>query len=67
MTTNRTLLMALGGAAAAAMIYRYLSTEKGKELVNSASGILKDVTSKATEYAKNNLGKLQKSNPVQPS
>jgi hypothetical protein len=59
MSTNKTLLIALGGAAAATLIYRYLGTDKGKELLNSASGMVKDLTSKATEYAKNSLGSVQ--------
>lgn len=52
------LLAALGGAAVAALVANYLSTERGKELLNSASNTLKDVSSKATEYAKNNLGEV---------
>ncbi len=64
MAMNKTLLIALGGAAAAAAIYRYLSTDKGKQMLNSASGLVKDLTSKATEYAKTNLGKkVQEATP----
>jgi hypothetical protein len=68
MSTNKTLLFALGGAAAAAALYRYLGSEKGKELLNSASGLVKDITTKATEYAKNNLGSaVQNTGQGQPS
>lgn len=67
MSRNNLILAALGGAAAAALITNYLGTEKGKEMLNSASGVLKDLTGKATEYAKNNLGNLKNINQTQPS
>lgn len=68
MSTNKTLLFALGGAAVAAALYRYLGSEKGKELLNSASGLVKDLTTKATDYAKNNLGSaVQNKTQGQPS
>jgi hypothetical protein len=67
MATNKTLLIALGGAAAAVMIYRYLGTEKGKEALDSASGLLKDLTSKATEFAKKNTGAAQGADQAQPA
>jgi hypothetical protein len=67
MTTNKTLLIALGGAAATAMFYRYLGTEKGKEFLNSASGVLKDLTSKAKEYAKKTSGASQGTDQTQPA
>lgn len=60
MSRNKTFLIALGGAAAAAAIYRYLGTERGKELLHSASGLVKDLTSKATDYAKTNIGSTVK-------
>lgn len=56
--TNSILLAALGGAALAALIANFLSTEKGKEFLNSASDTLNDLKTKATDYAKNNLGDL---------
>lgn len=52
---NSILLAALGGAAVAAIVANYLTTDKGRELLNNASSTLKDISSKATEYAKNNL------------
>jgi hypothetical protein len=55
---NSILLAALGGAAVAALLANYLSTEKGKELLQSATNTLKDLSGKATEYAKNNLGEV---------
>jgi hypothetical protein len=66
MAVNKTVLIALGGAAAAAILYRYLGTEKGKDLLNSASGVLKDLTSKATELAKNSAGLTQATGQSQP-
>ncbi len=61
MASNKTLLIALGGAAAAALIYRYLGTESGKQFVSNASDTLKDFAGKATDYAKDNLGKFSNS------
>jgi hypothetical protein len=55
---NNILLAALGGAAVAALLANYLSTEKGREFLNTASTTLKDLSGKATEYAKNNLGEV---------
>ena len=56
--TNSILLAALGGAALAALIANYLSTEKGQELLHAASDKLQDLKTKATDYAKNNLGDI---------
>jgi hypothetical protein len=61
MSRNNVILAALGGAAAAALIANYLGTEKGKQLLNTASGTLKDLTDKATEFAKSNLTSLKAS------
>ena len=59
MSKNNTLILAaLGGAVVAALIANYLSTEKGKQLLHSASDALKDFSGQATEYAKNNLGQV---------
>ena len=55
MSRNNVILAALAGAAAAALIANYLGTERGKELLNTASDTLKDLSGKATEFAKNNL------------
>jgi ATP phosphoribosyltransferase regulatory subunit HisZ len=55
---NTILLAALGGAAVAALIANYLSTEQGKQFLNSATNTLKDLSGKATEYAKTNLGEV---------
>ena len=55
---NNILLAAIGGAILAALIAQYLSTEKGRQFLNSAANTLKDLTSKATEYAKTNLGEI---------
>jgi hypothetical protein len=56
--TNSILLAALGGAALAALIANYLSTEKGKQLLTAASDTLNDLKMKATDYAKNNLSDI---------
>jgi hypothetical protein len=53
--TNSILLAALGGAAIAALVANYLSTENGKELLSAATDKLSDLKTKATDYAKNNL------------
>ncbi len=52
------LLAALGGAALAAILANFLTTEKGREFLESATGTLKDLSGKATEYARNNLGEV---------
>jgi hypothetical protein len=60
MSKNGLILTALGGAAAAILIANYLQTDKGKELLETASGTIKDLTGKATDFAKNNLANLKK-------
>ncbi len=53
---NNILLAALGGAAIGALIGAALSTERGKQIVESASSTIKDLSGRATDYAKQNLG-----------
>lgn len=55
---NNILLAALGGAAVGALIGTALSTEKGRQMVESASSTIKDLSGKATEYAKQNIGEV---------
>lgn len=55
---NSILLAAIGGAVLAALIANYLTTEKGRQMLNSALDALKDVSGKATEYAKTNIGEI---------
>lgn len=55
---NNILLAALGGAAVGAILASLLSTEKGKQLLESASTTLRDLSDKATDYAKQNLGEV---------
>jgi len=55
---NNILLAALGGAAIGALIGSVLTTEKGRQMVESASNTIKDLSGKATEYAKQNLGEV---------
>ena len=52
------LIAAIGGAILAALIAQYLSTEKGRQFLNSAASTLKDLSGKATEYAKTNLSEI---------
>lgn len=56
--TNNILLAALGGAALAALIANYLTTERGRQFLDSAASTLKDLSGKATEYARTNLGEI---------
>lgn len=55
---NNILLAALGGAAVGALIATALSTEKGRQLVESASSSIKDLSGKATDYARQNIGEV---------
>ena len=55
---NNILLAAVGGAILAALIANYLTTERGKQFLDSASNTLKELSGKATEFAKNNLSEI---------
>jgi len=55
---NSILLAAVGGAILAALIARYLSTERGRQFIESAANTLKGLSGKVTEYAKTNLGEI---------
>jgi len=55
---NTILLAALGGAALAAILANFLTTEKGREFLESATGTIKDISGRATDYARNNLGEV---------
>lgn len=55
---NSILLAAVAGAVLAALIANYLTTEKGRQFLDSAANSLKDLSAKATEYAKDNLGEI---------
>jgi hypothetical protein len=55
---NNIWVAAVAGAILAALIANYLNTEKGKQLLNSAANSLRELTGKATEFAKNNLGEI---------
>jgi hypothetical protein len=46
---NNILLAALGGAAVGALMASYLSTEKGKQMLESASTTIKDLSGKAKQ------------------
>lgn len=52
------MLAALGGAAVGALIGSALTTERGRQMVESASNTIKDLSGKATEYAKQNIGEV---------
>ena len=55
---NNILLAALGGAAVGALLGSLLTTERGRQMVESASSTIKDLSGKATQYAKENLGEV---------
>jgi hypothetical protein len=55
---NNILFAALGGAAVGALIASALSTEKGQQMLESASSTIKDLSNKATDYARQNLGEV---------
>jgi hypothetical protein len=59
MSRNGIILAVLGGAAAAVLLTNYLQTEKGKQLLSNASDVLKDLTSKATDFAKSHLSNIK--------
>jgi hypothetical protein len=65
------LLAALGGAAVAVLVTRYLGSDQGKEMLNNAQTKLndlsdkaqttvRDIKDKATDFASKNLGGLGK-------
>jgi hypothetical protein len=54
--SNTIILAAIGGAAVAAVLANFLTTEKGKELLNTAADVVKELPQKAAEYAKQNVG-----------
>lgn len=56
--TNSILVAAVGGAILAALIANYLTTEKGKQFLESAMQAIKEASGKATEYAKTNIGQI---------
>ena len=55
---NNILLAALGGAAIGALVASALNTEKGRQMLDSASASIKDLSGKATQYAKENIGEV---------
>ena len=58
---NRTytiLVAAVGGAVLAALIANYLTTERGRQFLDSALQSLKEVSGKATQYARTNIGEI---------
>lgn len=55
---NNILLAALGGAAVGALVANYLTTEKGRQMLESASTAIKDFSGKAKEIAKQNISEV---------
>lgn len=49
---------AVAGAVLAALIANYLNTERGKQFLDSAANTLKDLSGKASEFAKNNIADI---------
>jgi gas vesicle protein len=56
---NGIWLAALGGVAVGALLATFFNSERGKQLVDDASSTVRDFTSQATEYAKNNIPGLK--------
>ena len=52
------MVAAVAGAVLAALIANYLSTERGRQFLDSAANALKELSGKATEFAKNNIGEI---------
>lgn len=52
------MLAAVAGAVLAALIANYLSTERGRQFLDSAANALKDLSGKASEFAKNNIAEI---------
>lgn len=48
----------MAGAVLAALIANYLTTERGRQFLESATNSLKDLSSRATEFARNNLSEI---------
>ena len=48
---NNILLAALGGAAVGDIVANFLTTEKGRQMLDQASSTIKDLSAKAKEYA----------------
>lgn len=55
---NNILLAAVGGAILAALIAQYLTTERGRQFMESAASSLRELAVRATEYAKNSVGEI---------
>lgn len=55
---NTILLAAIGGAAVAAALTSYLTTEQGKQLLSQAADSLKAIKDKGTALAKKNAGAI---------
>ena len=54
------MLAAVAGAVVAALVANYLSTERGRQFLDSAANSLRELTDQATEFAKNNLSEIIK-------
>lgn len=52
------VVAAVAGAVLAAVIANYLTTERGRQLLASAGDSLRDLTARATDFAKNNLSEI---------
>lgn len=55
---NILILSALGGAVLGVVLANFLTTEKGRQLLSSASQAIKDLSGQATELAKQNIGEV---------
>lgn len=55
MDRNNILIGALAGAALGAIVGSLVRTDKGRQLVNSATESIKNATNRVSEYAKQNI------------
>jgi gas vesicle protein len=67
MDRNSVLIGALAGAAVGAIVGSFVTSEKGRQLVDSASQGLKDVTNRVSEYAKENIPGLNRERQTERS
>lgn len=52
------MLAAVAGAVVAALVANFLTTERGRQFLDSASNSLRELSDQATDFAKNNLSEI---------
>ena len=59
MTRGTNIMMAaVAGAVVAALVANFLTTEKGRQFLDSAANTLRELSDQATDFAKNNLSEI---------